>query len=67
VAAPFLDTNVLVYAFSSDHRSGLANTFLLSPFIVGVQTLNELANVLSRRGETMGRNRQEQHGGYEPG
>lgn len=49
--SPFLDTNILVYAFSSDQRSGLANAILRTPFIIGVQTLNELANVLRRREE----------------
>jgi predicted nucleic acid-binding protein len=42
----FLDTNVLVYAFSpNDRRKPVAEKLLLQGATVGVQTLNEFANV----------------------
>jgi predicted nucleic acid-binding protein len=46
---PFLDTNVLVYAYVDDKRSDRAQGLLNDRFIIGVQTLNEFANVLSYR------------------
>jgi predicted nucleic acid-binding protein len=42
----FLDTNVLVYAFSSnDRRKGAAEKLLLKGGTIGVQTLNEFVSV----------------------
>lgn len=41
----FLDTNVLVYAFSNDRRSGRAQALLEGGNSVGVQSLNEFTNV----------------------
>lgn len=41
----FLDTNILVYAFSRDHRAERALA-LLKGNVVGVQSLNEFTNVL---------------------
>lgn len=45
----FLDTNVLVYAFSEDPRSFRAEALLASGCITGVQALNEFANVARRK------------------
>jgi predicted nucleic acid-binding protein len=42
----FLDTNVLVYAFSSnDPRKAVADELLVQGCSIGVQTLNEFINV----------------------
>ena len=42
----FLDTNVLVYAFSSDgSRNAIAKDLMIRGATVGVQTLNEFVNV----------------------
>jgi predicted nucleic acid-binding protein len=46
-AKPFLDTNVLIYAFSSgDPRTERAEAILAAGGIVSVQVLNEFVNVL---------------------
>ncbi len=45
----FLDTNVLVYAFTEDPRSARAEALLRSGCVVGVQGLNEFANVARRK------------------
>ncbi len=45
----FLDTNILVYAFSTDHRSDRASGLLGAGCTVGVQGLNEFANVALRK------------------
>ncbi len=45
----FLDTNVLVYAFSSDPRSIAAQALLSRRCQTGVQSLNEFANVMRRK------------------
>ncbi|NLS02572.1 PIN domain-containing protein [Rhizobium sp. P32RR-XVIII] len=44
-ADSFLDTNILVYAFTEDPRAEAAQSLLLKPFVLSVQTLNEFANV----------------------
>jgi predicted nucleic acid-binding protein len=42
----FLDTNILVYAFSSnDPRKPVAEELIIGGGIIGVQTLNEFVNV----------------------
>ncbi|CAA9540135.1 MAG: Programmed cell death toxin MazF like [uncultured Sphingosinicella sp.] len=41
----FLDTNVLVYAFSHDSRADKARLLLDCRGLIGVQCLNEFANV----------------------
>ena len=44
----FLDTNVLVYAFSSDDpRKATAEKLLVAGGIIGVQTLNEFVSVIA--------------------
>jgi len=49
-AKPFLDTNVIVYAFSSnDPRSERAYALMQEGGIVSVQVLNELVNVWRRK------------------
>jgi len=45
----FLDTNVLVYAFTSDPRAERAQRLLARGCSVGVQGLNELTNVARRK------------------
>lgn len=44
-----LDTNVLVYAFSTDPRAARAEELLAKGCTVGVQGLNEFANVARRK------------------
>ncbi len=41
----FLDTNILVYAFSEDSRADRARSLLASNAVTGVQCLNEFVNV----------------------
>ena len=45
----FLDTNILVYAFSNDVRSAMARSLLALRCVIGVQGLNEFANVARRK------------------
>jgi predicted nucleic acid-binding protein len=45
----FLDSNVLVYAFTSDARAARAQQLLGRGCTVGVQGLNEFANVARRK------------------
>ena len=45
----FLDSNVLVYAFSTDERSKVAEALLQRRPIISVQSLNEFANVARRK------------------
>ena len=45
----FLDTNILVYAFSTDPRAEPASELLAAGCTVGVQGLNEFANVALRK------------------
>jgi predicted nucleic acid-binding protein len=45
----FLDTNVMVYAFTTDPRAGAAQTLLGRGCITSVQALNEFANVARRK------------------
>jgi len=44
----FLDSNILIYAFSDDPRSERARQLLVGG-IVGIQSLNEFANVALKR------------------
>lgn len=46
---PFLDSNILVYAYSNDPRSGVAKAICAQPHIISVQSLNEFANVSRRK------------------
>jgi predicted nucleic acid-binding protein len=47
---PFLDTNILIYAFASnDPRAGIAEKLLAAGGVVGVQTLNEFVAVAVRK------------------
>jgi predicted nucleic acid-binding protein len=45
----FLDTNVLVYAFTTDRRAAAAQALLGRGCVVGVQGLNEFTNVARRK------------------
>ena len=49
VAGPFLDSNILVYAYSDDSRSAVAQSICERPHTLSVQTLNEFANVARRK------------------
>jgi len=49
-AKPFLDTNVLIYAFSAgDPRSETAEALLGAGGVISVQVLNEFVNVSRRK------------------
>jgi len=49
-AKPFLDTNVLIYAFAAgDRRQPLAEAVLSQGGIISIQVLNEFVNVSSRK------------------
>jgi predicted nucleic acid-binding protein len=45
----FLDSNVLVYAFTADPRAMTARTLLERGAVISVQGLNEFANVARRK------------------
>ena len=45
----FLDSNILVYAFTSDPRAAMAQALLERGCIIGVQGLNEFTNVAKRK------------------
>jgi predicted nucleic acid-binding protein len=45
----FLDSNVLIYAFTTDRRALRAQELLESGCAIGVQGLNELTNVAKRK------------------
>jgi predicted nucleic acid-binding protein len=46
---PFIDTNVLIYAFSDDPRCAKAQECLARPFLLSVQALNEFSSVALRK------------------
>jgi predicted nucleic acid-binding protein len=48
-AEPFLDTNVLLYAFSDDPRSAAAEALMSAGGTISVQVLNEFVNVSRRK------------------
>src|SRR6266516_1327730 len=49
-AKPFLDTNILIYAFASnDPRSEQAEALLAAGGMISVQVLNEFVNVARRK------------------
>lgn len=45
----FLDTNIIVYAFTDDPRSAVAETLLVAGADLNVQVLNEFTNVARRK------------------
>jgi predicted nucleic acid-binding protein len=49
MAGDFLDSNVLVYAFTADPRAGPAQALLDRGCTISVQGLNEFANVARRK------------------
>jgi predicted nucleic acid-binding protein len=49
MSGEFLDTNVLVYAFTDDPRSTRAQELLERRCVIAVQVLNEFANVARRK------------------
>lgn len=48
-APPFLDTNILVYAVTTDPKAALAERLLAAPWATSVQALNEFVNVARRK------------------
>lgn len=46
----FLDSNVLIYAFSVDPRRERAISLLEDSFVISVQSLNEFVHVMRRKG-----------------
>ena len=48
-ARAFVDTNVLVYAYSGDARGAIARPLLLTGVELSVQALNEFVNVARRK------------------
>ena len=47
---PFLDTNILIYAFASnDPRSDRAEALLVAGGVISIQVLNEFVNVSRRK------------------
>jgi len=48
-APPFLDSNILIYAYSTDARSRVAQSLCEAPHILSVQSLNEFASVARRK------------------
>jgi predicted nucleic acid-binding protein len=49
MAGEFLDTNVLIYAFTDDPRNQKAQELLGKGCVIGVQVLNEFTNVARRK------------------
>lgn len=49
MATEFLDTNVLVYAFTTDPRAAVAHALLGRGCLTSVQALNEFTNVARRK------------------
>lgn len=49
MAGEFLDTNIIVYAFTTDLRAGPAQALLGRGCVTSVQALNEFANVARRK------------------
>lgn len=45
----FIDTNVLIYAHTSDEKSEVARQAILAGGVISVQVLNEFASVLRRK------------------
>jgi len=49
MAGDFLDSNILIYAFTADPRAVAAQALLERGGAISVQTLNEFANVARRK------------------
>jgi len=49
MAGEFLDSNILVYAFTSDPRAATAQALLARGCTISVQNLNEFANAARRK------------------
>lgn len=45
----FLDSNIIVYAFTDDHRTFAARQLLADNFTISAQVLNEFVNVSRRK------------------
>ncbi|VVC57263.1 hypothetical protein RHAL1_P00009 (plasmid) [Beijerinckiaceae bacterium RH AL1] len=45
----FLDSNILIYAFSDDPKAGVAEALLARGCLTSIQGLNEFANVARRK------------------
>lgn len=46
---PFLDSNILIYAYGDDPKTQLAQELCSQSHVIGVQTLNEFASVTHRK------------------
>lgn len=49
MARDFLDSNVLIYAFTTDRRAAKARQLLHARPVISVQSLNEFSNVARRK------------------
>ena len=49
MAREFIDTNILIYAFSDDRRTDAARAILQRRCVTSVQSLNEFVNVFRRK------------------
>lgn len=49
MSSEFLDSNILVYAFTTDRRAAAARALLGKGCVISVQGLNEFANVARRK------------------
>jgi predicted nucleic acid-binding protein len=45
----FLDTNIVVYAFTKNHRQKTARLCLEQDFVISAQVLNEFVNVMHKK------------------
>jgi predicted nucleic acid-binding protein len=48
-AGPFLDSNILIYAYSKEQRASIAQAICGRPHTLSIQSLNEFANVARRK------------------
>lgn len=49
MAGDFLDSNIVVYAFTADRRAAVAQALLQTRPVISVQVLNEFTNVARRK------------------
>jgi predicted nucleic acid-binding protein len=49
LAGPFLDSNILIYAYGDDPKTKRAQTICSQPHVISVQSLNEFASVTHRK------------------
>ena len=49
LASPFLDSNILIYAYGDDPKTKRAQSICSRPHVISVQSLNEFASVMHRK------------------